>query len=84
MVQALELDALILWPTDSPSDYYPLQLKRDRLLRFLHFLVRSKTDFLFKDEFIGNRDFLYFSSGLKALHDYLNAKRLENEKGKKK
>ena len=44
----------------------------------------SKTDLLFKEEFIGNRDFLYFSSGLKALHDYLNAKRLENEKGKKK
>lgn len=44
----------------------------------------SKTDFLFEPEFIQNREFLYFVSGLKSLHEFLNAKRIENEKGGKK
>lgn len=53
-----------------------------RTEEFISYL--SKTDFLFKDELLGNREFLYYASGLKTLHDYLNAKKLENEKGKKK
>ena len=48
---------------------------------FIPFL--SKTDFLFKEEFNNNRNFLYASSGLKDLHDYLDARRAENERGRK-
>lgn len=65
----------------------PIRLERSkfdpvRTEEFVSYL--SKTDFLFKEDLIGNRDFLYFSSGLKSLHEYLNMKKLENDKGKKK
>lgn len=65
----------------------PMRLERARFdpiktEEFISYL--SKTEFLFKQEAIQNRDFLYFASGLQALHTYLNEKRMENEKGKKR
>lgn len=65
----------------------PTRLERSRFdpvktEEFISYL--SKTDFLFKPEANANRDFLYYASGLSHLHNYLNVKKAENEKGKKK
>ena len=65
----------------------PMRLERAkydpiRIEEFISFL--SKTEFLFKPEVNLNRDFLYIASGLSQLHEYLNAKKQELEKGKKK
>ena len=65
----------------------PLRLERAifdpvRIEEFISYL--SKTDFLFKPDALANRDFLYYASGLQALHKYLNDKRAEAEKGKKR
>lgn len=65
----------------------PMRLERAKFdpvktEEFISYL--SKTEFLFKPDAILNRDFLYFASGLEALHKYLNDKRAENEKGNKR
>ena len=44
----------------------------------------SKTNYLYKDDFDANREFLNKASGLFDIHEYLRKMREEQEKGKKK
>jgi len=44
----------------------------------------AKTQYLYKEDYLKERDFLNFASGMKDIYDYLNKKREENEKNSKK
>jgi len=44
----------------------------------------AKTQYLYKEDYLKERDFLNFASGMKDVYDYLAKKREENEKNSKK